>query len=979
MSEPFNTLGGYSVGIPPELVIDENGNVVNNVNAPNSNVTANRVFANAYFYANGSPLSIGASGSNTQVQYNNNGLLGASSAFTFNSSTNLLSVTKLQVGSNANLGNVANVVILGGTNGYFLQTDGAGNLTWAPAGNGGNGGNGSPAGANTQVQFNDAGIFGGDAGFTYNKVTNTLAADNILSGNINADYIVLNWDVTANVVIANYLHGDGSNISNVVAVSAAVANSVAGANVTGQVNFANVANNVAGANVTGQVAFANVANNIAGANVSGQVGNALVAGTVYTSTQPNITSVGNLTSLTVIGNTTLGNQAVANFFIGNLFGTANLARNVTLGAQPNITSLGTLTSLTVTGNTTLGNTVSANYFVGNLFGVANSALTANSANSANFATNATNANYSATALLAGTVSVNAQPNITSLGTLTSLNVNGTANLGSVSNVRITGGTNGYVLTTDGTGNLSWGVGGSGNGTPGGSNTQIQYNSNGSFAGSTNFTWNNSLNQLSITGNATVVGTVNASNVSSNLATANTLVVAGNITAGNVNAGNLLKANFIEGTLTTNSQQNINYLGNIGWLNVNTSVPNSNGNITFNGSMNGTGFGSNITITGNLDAGNYVQANLLIGTLTTSAQPNITSIGNLSSLTVTGQTNLGNVANITILGGTANYVLSTDGVGNLSWVPQSNGGGGNTVPGGSNTQLQFNDSGEFGGDNALTWNKQTNYMYLGGNANVLGTMNVLTTLNTANFTATANANLSGTVTLANTTLLATRTLTVSGNINATNSPDVNLGNVANIHISGGVNGYVLSTDGSGNLSWKNVQGGNGGGTPGGSNTQIQYNFQGTFAGSPFFTFNQVTNNVQVAGNLIANALTIGSGVYQFSYSNVYFATTSSTSPEQVLLSIEADDGVGGGNVAAVDYTIISTDNNIRNFVKISCVRIGSSLNYVEYSTLPVNGYTGDFQVLYSAGNVISPATIQLVMTPQSANLMMHKMMATAYYD
>lgn len=979
MSEPFNTLGGYSVGIPPELVIDADGNVVNNVNAPNSNVTANRVFANAYLYANGQPLSIGASGSNTQVQYNNNGLLGASSAFTFNSSTNLLTVTKLQVGSNANLGNVANIVILGGTNGYFLQTDGTGNLSWAPAGNGGNGGNGSPAGANTQVQFNDAGVFGGDAGFTYNKVTNTLSADNISSGNINADYIVLNWDVTANVVFANYLMGDGSNITNVQAVISDVANSVAGANVTGQVNFAAVANSVAGANVTGQVNFANVANNVSGANVGGQVANALIAGSVYTAAQPNITSVGNLTSLTVVGNTTLGNQVVSNYFIGNLFGVANLARNVTLAAQPNITSLGTLTSLTVSGNTTLGNTVSANYFVGNLFGVANSALTANTANSANFATNATNANYSATALLAGTVSANAQPNITSLGTLSALNVNGAANLGNVANVKITGGTNGYVLTTDGTGNLTWGVGGSGNGTPGGSNTQVQFNNSGSFAGSTDFTWNDTLNQLSVTGNVTVTNTINASNISANVANANILGVAGNITAGNVNAGNLLTANFISGTLTTNSQQNINYLGNVGWLNVNTSVPNSNGNITFNGSMSGIGGSSNITITGNLNAGNYVQANLLIGNLTTSSQPNITSVGNLTSLTVVGKTNLGNVANITILGGTANYVLSTDGVGNLSWVPQSNGGNGGGTPGGSNTQIQFNDDGTFGGDNTLTWNKDTNYMYLGGNANVLGTMNVITSLNTANLAATGTANLNGNVNLSNTTLVATKTLTVAGNLNTAGSPNINLGNVANIHISGGVNGYLLSTDGSGNLSWINSGGGNGGGTPGGSNTQIQYNYQGTFAGSPYLTFNDVTNNVQIAGNLIANAITIGSGVYQFSYSNIYFATTNSMSPNQVILSIEADDGVGGGNVAAVDYTIISTDNNIRNFVKISCVRIGSSLNYVEYSTIPVNGYTGDFQVLYSAGNVISPATIQLVMTPQSANLMAHKMMVTAYYD
>lgn len=1046
--EPFNAVGGYSVGIPPELVIDSAGNVVNNVNAPNANVTANRVFANAFLYANGNPLSIGASGSNTQVQYNNNGLLGASSAFTFNSATNLLTVTKLQVGSNANLGNVANVVILGGTNGYFLQTDGAGNLTWAPAGNGGNTGNGTPGGANTQVQFNDAGDFGGHSGFTYNKTTEILSVTGFSTGNIIADDLSVN-DISGNNITANFFIGDGSNITDVAAVTALVAYSVDGSNVVGEVDFAAVANSVAGPNVSGQVNFANIANNIAGANVSGQVANALVAGTVYTSAQPNITSVGNLTSLTVVGNTTLGNQAVANYFIGNLYGTANLARNVTLASQPNITSVGTLTSLNVSGNTTLGNSVTANYFVGNLYGVANSAVIANTANIAttantatlanaaniagtvtvnaqpnitsvgtlssltvagnitagnfvgNFSGNISNANYASFAgevvnaaqpnitsvgtlttlnvsgivtanSFLGGIRTNSQPNITSVGTLTGLAVNGTANLGNVANVKITGGTNGYVLSTDGTGNLSWTAqsNGGGNAIPGGSNTQVQFNSNGSFAGSTSFIWNDTTKQLGITGTAVITGNLTSNNSISNAVISNTATVNGNISAGNINAGNLLTANYISGTLTTNTQQNINYLGNVGWLNVDTSIPNANGNITFNGSINGTGLGSNITITGNINAGNYVEANLLIGELTTSAQPNITSIGNLTSLTVVGQTNLGNVANITIEGGNANYVLSTDGAGNLSWVAQTGGGNGGT-PGGLNTQIQFNDNDTFGGDPQFTWNKTTNYLYLGGNANVLGTMNVLTTLNSADLTATGAANLSGTVSLGNTTILGLRTLTVAGNLNTNGSANVNLGNVANIHISGGVNGYVLSTDGLGNLSWINAGGGNGGGTPGGSNTQVQYNSAGTFAGSPFFTFNDVTQVVNVAGNLVANSFQMGSGIYEFSKANVYFATTSSTS-SQVLLSIPADD------LAALDLTIISDDDTIRNFIKISAVVKGSIVNYAEYSTLPVNGYTGDFVVQYDAGNVVVPPSVQIVMTPQSANTMTHRMQVTTYY-
>ena len=1027
-AEPFNTLGGYSVGIPPELVIDANGNVVNNVNAPNANVTANRVFANAYLYANGQPLSIGASGSNTQVQYNNAGLLGASSAFTFNSATNLLTVTKLQVGSNANLGNVSNVVILGGTNGYFLQTDGAGNLTWAPAGNGGNTGNGIPGGANTQVQFNDAGVFGGDAGFTYNKVSNTLSVANTISSgnaitgvnlsvtdatiyntlsvtNVLASNITLSANITnANWINASYFAGNGYNLFGLV-----------GANVSGQVAFANVANNVAGANVSGQVGFANVANNVAGANVSGQVANALVAGTVYTSAQPNITSVGNLTSLTVVGNTTLGNQVVSNYFIGNLFGVANLARNVTLASQPNITSVGTLTSLTVSGNTTLGNSVTSNYFIGNLYGVANSATIANTANIATFANTSNLANA---ANLAGTVTVNAQPNITSVGNLTSLTVTG--------NVTAANFIGNFV------GNIS--------------------NANyATFAGTVttnaqpNITSVGTLTSLAVSGTVTASGisgpllTPSQPNITS-VGTLTSLAVTGNVTAGNVNAGNLLTANFISGTLTTNAQQNINYLGNIGWLNVDTAIPNSNGNISFNGSMSGTGLGSNITITGNLNAGNFVEANYLIGTLTTASQPNITNIGNLTSLTVVGTSNLGNVGNITILGGNANYVLSTDGIGNLSWVEQTGNGGGNTNPGGLNTYIQFNDGGVFGGDNTFTWNKNTDTLFVGGNANISGVvtasifssnvatgtapLQVLSTTPVANLavetaatvrnaaqpnitsvgtlssltvsgnTNTANLSVTDTFSAGNISTpgtLAGTTLTVSGNgtfngnaiistsanlvingrLNATNASNVFLGSVSNVKITGGINGYVLSTDGTGNLSWSAGGGGGGNGTPGGSNTQVQYNDAGAFGGSSFFTFNETTNNVQIAGNLIANSFTMGAGIYEFSKANVYFATTNSTS-SQVLLSIPAED------LAAMDLTIISDDNTIRNFIKISAVLKGSVVNYAEYSTLPVNGYTGDFAIQYNAGNVIVEPTVQLVMTPQTANLMTHRMQVTTYY-
>jgi hypothetical protein len=122
--------------------------------------------------------------------------------------------------------------------------------------------------------------------------------------------------------------------------------------------------------------------------------------------------------------------------------------------------------------------------------------------------NANIANTANYANFAGNVTIASQPNITSLGTLISLSVNGTANLRSVSNVKITGGTNGQYLQTDGTGNLAWvSGGGTGNGVVGGSNTQVQFNDAGNFGGSTAFTFNKSSNVLNVVGNVTASNVV----------------------------------------------------------------------------------------------------------------------------------------------------------------------------------------------------------------------------------------------------------------------------------------------------------------------------------------------------------------------------------------------------------------------------------------------------------------------------------------
>ena len=119
-----------------------------------------------------------AGGANTQLQFcNAGGFLAGIPTVTFAS-------------GNLSLGAVSNVKITGGTNGYVLQTDGTGNLTWtAQTGNGG-GGNGTPGGSNTQIQYNDAGDFGGDAGFTYDDVLDTMSVATAAIGNVKTDNLL---------------------------------------------------------------------------------------------------------------------------------------------------------------------------------------------------------------------------------------------------------------------------------------------------------------------------------------------------------------------------------------------------------------------------------------------------------------------------------------------------------------------------------------------------------------------------------------------------------------------------------------------------------------------------------------------------------------------------------------------------------------------------------------------------------------------
>ena len=535
--------------------------------------------------------------------------------------------------------------------------------------------------------------------------TNNITATNgILNGNLSVAGNIANAN---NVAISNVLLGNTANFSGNVILANIVANALA--NVGNLLVNANVQSNLLpNANLTYDLGsstqrwddvFANnvnISSNITAGNID--AGNLLTAnfltGTLTTAAQPNITSVGILTSLTVSGNANVGNIGsaagvfTANVTAGNVYansgtvGASLLTGTLTTAAQPNITSVGTLTSLGVTGNLSsgnanLGNLASANFLQGDGYLISNLAVGAgtyisngttnvaiatsggnvtvtvggttnavvftstgvNVAGYANIVGNANIGNVGATRFvgnLEGTVLTNAQTNITSVGNLSGLTVNGISNLGPNGNVRITGGVANSFLMTNGTGNLSWNTGTL---VPAqGSDAQIIFNDGGSnYAGNTGFTFIKATGNVAIPGSLDVVGNVSGGNLSSPGA----LSVTGNILAGNISTGT--------GTFTALIVNGPINAGNI-----------SGNNITGNSFA---GNGNGITFIAGANVNGQVGNALVAGTVYTNAQPNITSLGTLTSLGVNGT--------VTAVAFTANTGIFTGNGAGLTNIPGAN--------------------------------------------------------------------------------------------------------------------------------------------------------------------------------------------------------------------------------------------------------------------------------------------------------------------
>jgi hypothetical protein len=273
-------------------------------------------------------------------------------------------------------------------------------------------------------------------------------------------------------------------------------------------------------------------------------------------------------------------------------------------------------------------------------------------------------NYMANSIAGGssnvTVFSNANVTISSAGTANVLTISstGTVTTGTAS---VTGNiTGGNILTVGvvsasgnitanyfiGNGSQLTGIAGGG-GTPGGANTQIQFNDGGTFGGTAGLTFDKTTNAVATTGTFSATGNIiggnilGGANVNATTHTGTTVSVTANITGGNILTGGLVSATgaitgaALTGTSLTVSTGNIT-AGNLlisgaiidsAQLDIQTSA--SNANIAM--APNGTGVvtvSTQVSAVGNITGGNIRTAGLISATGAITAGGDLSLIGNI---------------------------------------------------------------------------------------------------------------------------------------------------------------------------------------------------------------------------------------------------------------------------------------------------------------------------------------------------------------
>ena len=873
-------------------------NVSSNVNVTDT-MQAGNVRTDNLLYANGQPWDLQeAAGANNQIQYNVNNNFAASANFTFNPSTNLLTVNGNSQFNNANLGNLITANYANFANDVVVQ--------------------GNIANANNISVTN--GITSNTVNVSANTTTSNLTVNVELSGNtanFSGNVIVPNLTVnlalagntanfTGNVIAANFIGSLANGTSNIKVFQDAnveitingVSNTATftstGLYVVGQINTTS-GNILSNGNVTAN-SFLNSAN----ANVTGEalLGSVKTANITAPSGSITISAAGAnnniILSPTGIGNVDVGlhnivqvgapvnpNDAATKEYVDNISQGLYIhpAANVTSTSNLNASYLNggnVLSATTITGGKTItfstnhglsvdsdieftntfnGITAGEQYFV---FSVpaANQITIKDGYFGAEVTTLTNGAGLTEPALGEGGVGAT----LTNAGAQAALTIDGIL-MTVGARVLVQGQTNQaengiYEVTTVGTGATNWVLtrATDGNSYAPKSDTQLGAGSyffimqGSQYAGSSyvltsppgeiNFgTSNIVFSQFSQAG-AYTAG--NGINITGTLISANVDLITTDIVSGNIvvkTSANLTTPNLGDATFSSLSWNTL-----------------SNGNVT----ANNLSISNIANITGNLRVDGLIESN---GNVTSNAFIN----GNNASFT--------NSANI--------------------------------------------------GGNLLANNITSNNAFSTNTANI--TSNLVTSNATVNLELSGNtANFSGNVIVNNLTVnlaLAGNTANFSGNITALNA---NLGNLATANFANFANDVVVQGNiaNANNISVTNLINGN------------TANFSGNIV-SPTF----VANTSVLVGN---STITFGN------------ATTISTSANQTIASFSVT------GVTGVEYIVKAIDSAGSKYsvATVLAVTDGTNADYAVYGTTQLGGYTGSLAVNVSGSFIrlqVTPAS------------------------
>jgi hypothetical protein len=445
-------------------VFTPDGLLINGTVSATGNITAPTFIGNLVGNITG---NIDAGGANTQVQFNDNDILAGSPGFTFDKTSNLVTITGTVTAGNIVTGGTISAVGNISANYYF--------------------GNGSQL-----------------TGITADNVNADDLIGNTLSGNVLYSNLITVGNLVSLGVTGNTTTGNLSTTGYVSAIG----------NITGNYILGN------GALLTGVItSVANINNGNSNVTISGPGSNVTVGvgGTsnVMVVSPTDVTITGNLT---VTGNATLsGNILGDRIQNGNTqidIQTTGGNANVTVGGISNVAVFATtgvfVTGVnSVSGNITGGNiltggTVSAvgnitgNYFFGN-----GSQLTGITAD-----------NVNADDLIGNTLSGNVLfSSLTTVGNLVDLSVVGTTTTGNLVTTGFVSAA-GNITAPTFFGNLVGNI--TGNIDAGGANTQIQFNDDDILAGSAAFTFDKTSNLVTVIGNVTAGNVTSQGIVTANL-------------------------------------------------------------------------------------------------------------------------------------------------------------------------------------------------------------------------------------------------------------------------------------------------------------------------------------------------------------------------------------------------------------------------------------------------------------------------------